>query len=421
MMMMMMLLFIIVTTNGLRYNHNSMSPTLRCKYSSTISSTTQLTILRSASGDTYSNDAGNSDIDVIQRKNNNVNNNNNENNDSNNINDYEIWQKIDSSLEVLSVLLTRNPIARIFINSYNFFYWLPRRNMPYDSPWELFKNSTSQFIAWYQIPHNLPPYNYLGDYPDDFFCWGLPGNTLPLGDWDPWGFQLTSEKVVKKYRESEIKHGRVAMLASVGFFTQELYHPLHPDVGGLAITHLQQLRDNVSPEDGIFGPILVPVNEMVMSINKDINILDSIDRIPVDYFLVISILAYFEIFALKRNYHRWLPNEYNHQFDTNIGIANLKPGYENGNYCFDPLKLMPINPKNKKRMIEIELNHCRLAMVAIIGMIGQEYLTGLPTLTTLSSWLDSDGSISSSTSSSITSLQSAYQYVMDQLSGKTFN
>ena len=23
-------------------------------------------------------------------------------------------------------------------------------------------------------------------YPDDFFCYGLPGNTLPLGNWDPW-------------------------------------------------------------------------------------------------------------------------------------------------------------------------------------------------------------------------------------------
>jgi hypothetical protein len=370
-----------------------------------------------------SGDASNSDI--IQRKNDNDNNNNNDNDDNENnerySNDYEIWQKMDASLEALSVLLTRNPIARIFINSYNFFYWLPRRNMPYDSPWELFKNSTSQFIAWYQIPHNLPPYGYLGDYPADFFCWGLPGNTLPLGDWDPWGFQLTSEKVVKKYRESELKHGRIAMLASVGFLTQEVYHPLHPDIGGLAITHLAQIRDNLSPENGIFGPILVTLNELIMSVNEDINILASLDSISIDYCLVISVLVYFEIFALKRNYYRWLPNEYNHQFDTNIGIANLKPEYENGNYGFDPLKLMPKNTSNKRRMIEIELNHGRLAMVAIMGMIGQEYLTGLPTLTTLSAWLDSDGSISSSTSNSISSVQSAYQYLMDQLSGKTFN
>ena len=362
-----------------------------------------------------SNDNSNNDIIRI-----NNNNNNNNNNDDNENGIYEIWEKLDSSVELLSRILTKNPVARIFINSYNFFYWLPRRNMPYDSPWELFKNSTSQFIAWYQIPHNLPPYSYLGDYPADMFCWGFPGNTLPLGDWDPWGFQLTTPKVVKKYRESEIKHGRIAMVSSIGFLTQEVYHPLHPDVGGLAITHLQQIRDSLSPEDGIFGPLLLTVNELLKSINENANIVTVVDNVPVDYLLVISVLVYFEISALKRNYYRWLPNEYNHQFDTNIGIANLKPEYENGNYGFDPLKLMPKLPKNKKRMVEIELNHCRLAMIAITGMIGQEYLTGLPTLNALSSWLDSDGSITSSTTSSMSSLQSAYQYVLEQLSGKNF-
>jgi len=348
------------------------------------------------------------------------NNNDNDNNDNDNDNEYEIWKKVDSTLLLLSSILTNNPISRIFINSYTFFYEYPRRNIPYDRPWELFRNSTSQFIAWYQIPHNLPPYKYLGDYdyPDDLFCWGLPGNTLPLGDWDPWGFQLTSPKVVKKYRESEIKHGRLSMLACIGFLTQEMYHPLHPEIGGLAITHLQQVRDCLSPEDGILGPVFVFLNSITTSVSEDSSILNIMNNVPVDYLLVISILFYFEISALKRNYHRWRPNEYNHQFDTNIGIANLKPEYENGNYNFDPLKLMPKNPKNKKRMIEIELNHCRLAMIGIMGMLGQEYLTGLPVLVSLSNWLDSDGSISSG---SMASVQSAYQYLLEQFSGKNFN
>jgi hypothetical protein len=42
----------------------------------------------------------------------------------------------------------------------------------------------------------------------------------------------------------------------------------------------------------------------------------------------------------------------------------------------------------------MELNHARLAMVAIIGMIGQEYLTGLPIGESLSMWLSSSSSSS---------------------------
>jgi hypothetical protein len=33
------------------------------------------------------------------------------------------------------------------------------------------------------------------------------------------------------------------MLAVVGFITQEIVHPLHPDVGGMSITHMAQLLD----------------------------------------------------------------------------------------------------------------------------------------------------------------------------------
>lgn len=52
--------------------------------------------------------------------------------------------------------------------------------------------------------------------------------------------------------------------------------------------------------------------------------------------------------------------------------------YEEGNYGFDPLKLMPEDPEDKKWIIEAELNHGRLAMIAFIGILGQEYLVGVP-------------------------------------------
>eukprot|EP01039_Chlorochromonas_danica_P007028 gene7028-7772_t len=90
-------------------------------------------------------------------------------------------------------LLTKNPISLIFYNTYSFFYWFPRKKVLYDHPWTLFRNSTVEWLAWYQLPHTLPPYRYLDSgYPDDFFCYGLPGNTLPLGNWDPFCFSQDS-------------------------------------------------------------------------------------------------------------------------------------------------------------------------------------------------------------------------------------
>jgi hypothetical protein len=36
--------------------------------------------------------------------------------------------------------------------------------------------------------------------------------------------------------------GRLAMVACVGFLVQEALHPLHSEIGGMAVTHMQQVR-----------------------------------------------------------------------------------------------------------------------------------------------------------------------------------
>lgn len=51
---------------------------------------------------------------------------------------------------------------------------------------------------------------------------------------------------VKKFRESEVKHARVAMLAFAGMFVQELAHPLFENGGkdlGPAIGHFQAVQN----------------------------------------------------------------------------------------------------------------------------------------------------------------------------------
>lgn len=274
--------------------------------------------------------------------------------------------------------LVNNPLTRLVYNTYSFFYWLPRRNLPYDHPWALFRNNSIQFVQWYQVPHNLPPYRYLDSgFPDDFFCWGLPGNTLPLGNWDPWGLQQVSPRVVRRYRESELKHGRLAMLAAVAMPVQEQWHPLHPEIGGLAVTHMSQLRE-ASLQNSLVGPLLS---------SADL-------ALPLDYCLVLLALSGFDLFALRRHWTRWRRDEFWHQFDHNIGVGNLQAWYENGDYGFDPLNLRSKDPTEARLMQERELNHCRLAMVAFVGMLGQEYLTGLSVQQALVLWLFPDANVS---------------------------
>ncbi|KAJ1429338.1 chlorophyll a/b-binding protein domain-containing protein [Ochromonadaceae sp. CCMP2298] len=55
----------------------------------------------------------------------------------------------------------------------------------------------------------------------------LAGSSAPLGFFDPLGFSKTDAATIAKYRDSELKHGRVAMLAVLGWLTQEKFHPLY--------------------------------------------------------------------------------------------------------------------------------------------------------------------------------------------------
>jgi hypothetical protein len=64
------------------------------------------------------------------------------------------------------------------------------------------------------------------------FAYGLPGNMIPgvessRFDFDPLGFaERASPAEMVKYREAELKHGRVAMLAITGMLFAEVWHPM---------------------------------------------------------------------------------------------------------------------------------------------------------------------------------------------------
>ncbi len=70
-----------------------------------------------------------------------------------------------------------------------------------------------------------------GWVPDDSkFAYGLPGTLPPFEDgFDPLGFaEGTPLATMRQWREAEIQHGRVAMLAALGLLVTEEPIEFHP-------------------------------------------------------------------------------------------------------------------------------------------------------------------------------------------------
>eukprot|EP00752_Nemacystus_decipiens_P010162 g9055.t1 len=163
----------------------------------------------------------------------------------------------------------------------------------------------------------------------------LPG--APFGDgkiFDPLGLADGAEPgEIKLWREAEIKHGRVAMLASLGVLVAESYHPLFmgPDYIGPAVDHFQEISAQY-PEFWAFsllGMAFIEYN----TITK----------------------AYAEPSAVT-------------------GEGGLKEEYSPGDLGFDPLGLKPKTEAELVTMQTKELNNGRLAMIGIAGMLVQELI-----------------------------------------------
>lgn len=139
---------------------------------------------------------------------------------------------------------------------------------------------------------------------------------------------------VKRWRESELTHGRVAMLASLGFIVQEQTKdfPFFLNdwgrVNGPAIIHAQQIET----QRPLFWEILV---------------------------LAIGLA---ETYRVSVGWATPVGEDFN----------QLRDDYEPGNLGFDPLGLKPTNAVAYKDMQTRELNNGRLAMIAIIAFWLQE-------------------------------------------------
>lgn len=165
----------------------------------------------------------------------------------------------------------------------------------------------------------------------------IPGALEPVGLFDPLGFaDKADEATLKRYREAELTHGRVAMLAAVGF------------LAGEAVEGKSFLWDA-----GVTGPAIGHLAQVP----------------PLFWVLLASAIGAFE---QKRAEIGWVEPEFV-PFDQ---PGKLRETYIPGNLGFDPLGLKPEDPEEFFLLQTKELQNGRLAMLAAAGFMAQELVDG---------------------------------------------
>jgi len=175
--------------------------------------------------------------------------------------------------------------------------------------------------------------------------WLTAGISGPFGFFDPLNFAVdvaglpnyspTNTKAsedrldrVKYYREAELKHGRVAMLAAFGFPVAEQFHPLF----GGNINVPSYIAFQQTPLQTFWPLVLLAVGSCE----------------------ILSIFAF--------------------EDPAEGGWWTLKKNHIPGNYM--DISAPSMTSMEKKEMQTKELNNGRLAMIGIAGMVVQELVTG---------------------------------------------
>jgi len=177
--------------------------------------------------------------------------------------------------------------------------------------------------------NSLPAINGWVPKPD-YALWGLPGAIAPTGYFDPLGFAREGLPLndAKRLREAEVQHGRVAMMATVGYWVGEAELP--------------------------WGAARGPAN-------------DQLQQVPAPAFAILTLaIAAAEIYRAQRG---WVEPQFRIGSNT---LFTLRDSYYPGDLGFDPLGLKPTENYAFQRMQTKELSNGRLAMLGWAGMCAQE-------------------------------------------------
>eukprot|EP00523_Entomoneis_sp_CCMP467_P003932 CAMPEP_0168744044 /NCGR_PEP_ID=MMETSP0724-20121128/13888_1 /TAXON_ID=265536 /ORGANISM="Amphiprora sp., Strain CCMP467" /LENGTH=209 /DNA_ID=CAMNT_0008791691 /DNA_START=64 /DNA_END=693 /DNA_ORIENTATION=- len=160
----------------------------------------------------------------------------------------------------------------------------------------------------------------------------MPGATAPLGVFDPVGYaSVGSEETLNWFRASELKHSRVAMLATTGFIVQAA---------------------------GIHLPGMLSADVSYDSVSALTN--------PVDQWAAVPFAGKWQIIAA-------------------IGVAEIyaetqKPHYMMGGplpeLIWPSVDTSSVNAETMMRKQNSELNNGRLAMIAIMGFLSEKAIPG---------------------------------------------
>jgi len=152
----------------------------------------------------------------------------------------------------------------------------------------------------------------------------MPFTTTTSINWDPAGFAERSPEWLPWYREAELKHGRVAMLASLGFVMPEIFR--------------------IPGEQ--FSVASVP------------NIIGAHDALPDSMIQIFAWISFVEACTFG-------------------ALANMNEfDRQPGDFGFDPLGLYPEEPEKQREMQLKELKNGRLAMISIGGMVVGSAISG---------------------------------------------
>lgn len=161
----------------------------------------------------------------------------------------------------------------------------------------------------------------------------LDGSMAGDVQFDPLGFAKTEEDLMN-YREAEIKHARLAMLAAAGWPISELADKQIANALGL-----QPLLDSSDRAPSVLNGGLGKVS-------------------PLYWVGCLVAAAAIDVYGISKS-------------------KQNEPGYFPGNLGFDPLGVYPQDEEGQKWMQTAEIKNGRLAMIAITAFAFQEFTSNL--------------------------------------------
>lgn len=153
----------------------------------------------------------------------------------------------------------------------------------------------------------------------------IAGSTKPIENFDPLNLSKEENKLL--FREAELKHGRLAMLAAVG----------------------------------------IPASELM---TNSISIHDFDKLSPALQLGFVFLMLASETSSMVRGWKN--------PFEDPSNKFQLKENYQPGDYNF--MLNYDLQDEGSNKLLNIELNNGRLAMIGALGMIVQELVTNKPLL-----------------------------------------